>query len=134
MTHPDSSTDSEARLTAFLQAHRTPVPPPALDLEDRIMAMINVPAVAPLSKLANRSISDETRRRVLWWAAPPAIAASLLVGWFGYQTAFAPPTLSPEEVADLENFIENTWDGTVNRGTGLEEFSLSVPANVHSES
>jgi hypothetical protein len=94
----------DPKLTHFLQQHRPPVPPPAPNLEDRILAAVSQtqPERSPL------------RLRVMPnWAVPGAIAASVLVAIAGYRLLQpANPTIAEQQA--IESFIEASWQGALN--------------------
>jgi len=97
--------EEDRSLTDFLKQHRPPVPPAAADLEDRLMAAVmDTPVQVPTAQ------RQQSYRRVLW-LVPSAIAAGL-VAIVGYQT-LVPPQPTEAELAELETFIESTWQGTL---------------------
>lgn len=105
MSHP--TPDGDRPLTDFLKHHRPTVPSAAADLEDHLMATVmDTPQVLPVPS----SRSQRTYRRILW-VLPSAIAAGL-VAVIGHQT-LSPPQFSEAELAELETFIESTWQGTL---------------------
>ncbi len=107
--------EDDLRLAAFLKAHRPPVPPSDPALEEQLLAAIattpqEIPTIAP------QTVRQLTKRR-RGWVLPGAIAASLVVTAIGYQTLRPQPQptaeLSAAELAELETFIESTWQDPV---------------------
>ena len=94
MTHlpPDDSQWQE-----FLHKHCPTPPPPAADLEDRLMKSIN------------KSQPPVLTQRL--WAVPPALAAGLLMAWSGYRLLMPLPELSNS--ASLEAFLQDNWNNVV---------------------
>lgn len=112
-------------LTDFLQQHRPSVPPASPDLEDRLMtAVLDTPPVVPVP------VRRPVARRVLW-VFPAAIAAGL-VALVSYPTLF-PPQPSEAQLAELETFIESTWQDTVAEqpDTDAEELYPLVETGVN---
>ncbi len=97
MTRPNPD---DPRLAAFLRQHRSPVPPPALDLEERL-----------LQNLPSRTRQPARAPRPLWLMAP-VLAAGLLATWFSYHSV-GPLPPDPDDLVSLESFLENNWDATV---------------------
>ncbi len=96
--------EDDLNLTEFLKRHQPVVPSADTDLEERLMSAI---ASTPQPRLAVISTS-QVQRRILW-AVPSAIAAGLVAMVVSHRT-FAPvsqPTSA--EVAELQTFIESTW-------------------------
>ncbi|MBW4493679.1 MAG: hypothetical protein KME26_11455 [Oscillatoria princeps RMCB-10] len=88
-------------LVTFLRQHRPAPPPPAPDLEERILAAVaNEPA----------HVRQYRHRRL--WIVPPAIAAGVLIAIAGHRL-LTPARPSPAEIANLEAFLLTNWDGTV---------------------
>ncbi|MEB3827115.1 hypothetical protein [Phormidium sp. CCY1219] len=96
----EQSSDRD-RLVAFLQQHRPEPPPPAGNLEARIMA-----------STANSLPTPTTKPKPYLWLLPPALAAGLLLVWGSYKT-LAPPPQTATELAQIEAFMENTWDNVL---------------------
>lgn len=108
--------EDDPRLSAFLKAHRPPIPPADPALEERLLAAIATtpqeiatidPSPGPRSRGGRRNP----------WLLPGAIAAGLVVAIVGYHTRpqVQPTASAPSaaELAELENFIENTWQDPV---------------------
>ena len=114
--YPPSSSQDDRRLVRFLQQHRLAVPTAAPDLEFRLMQTVE-------QEIQRNPVLDTivtARRNRLWLRLmPPAILATLLLAWTGYRL-LTPPKLTPEQIADLEFFMENTWDGSVSHGAETE--------------
>lgn len=121
-------TPDDRTLVQFLRQHRPPVPPAAINLEDRIMAALSTTdweidkdtpwAADNISSLAE-PIAPTSRSRVWggpsrWWLiAGTALMASVLAGWGGQRLWRLAQTPSPAEVAEIEQFMEQSWQGTV---------------------
>ena len=96
--------EDDLPLTEFLKRHQPVVPAANPDLEDQLMSAI---ASTPQPRLALISTS-QVQRRILW-AVPSAIAAGLVAMVVSHRT-FAPVSQpSAAEVAELQTFIESTW-------------------------
>lgn len=90
------------RLVSFLR-HNRPVPMPAsADRERELMELIN------------NQPSSSRHYRV--WAVPGAIAAAL-VSWGGYRL-FVPSLQAAQEPQQLESFLVNSWNGSVENTSG----------------
>lgn len=99
--HPED----DARLVDFLKQHRPVVPAATPDLEERIMAAtIDKPSVIDASS------PGRWQRRTRWWL-PLAIATGFIA--IAVYQSFLRPQPSEAELAELETFIESTWEGTV---------------------
>jgi len=96
------------KLVDFIRQNCPEVPPTNQDLEAKIMAAV---AATTPSEPVKPSPVMSWRRRSLW-LMPPAIAASLLIGW-GTNQLLTPVPLTATELASLEYFIENTWDEAI---------------------
>jgi hypothetical protein len=98
--------NNDQKLVDFIRQNRPDLPPENQDLEAQIMAAV---AANPRSESRQNSSVIPFRRRSLW-LMPPAIAAGLLMAW-GTNRLLTPPPPTATELASLEVFIENTWDG-----------------------
>jgi hypothetical protein len=106
----------DQRLVTFLHQHRPGAPPPAPDLEERILAAV---ASEPAHVCRSR------HRRL--WLVPPAIAAGVLIATAGHRL-LTPPTPSPGDIANLEAFLVNNWDSTISdRSTADAAFEPLPP-------
>ena len=102
-------------LVTFLRQHRPAPPPPAPDLEERILAAVaNEPA----------HVRQYRHRRL--WIVPPAIAAGVLIARAGHRL-LTPPTPSPAEIANLEAFFVNSWDGTLSDSSAADTAFEPLP-------
>ncbi len=97
MTRPPE----DDRLVRFLKDNTPTAPPADRGLEDRILSATHRPP----------------RRRL--WLVPTAIAAGLLVAWGSYRT-LTPDKPTPEELAELEAFMTDTWECTLDGCNELE--------------
>ncbi|MDX2098090.1 MAG: hypothetical protein SFW36_09970 [Leptolyngbyaceae cyanobacterium bins.59] len=113
--------DDDLPLTAFLRQNRSTVPPAAIDFEDRLMATIAAPQ--PIQQPRSQW------RQQLRWAVPTTIAASLLIAIGSYQW-MTPKTPTEADLAKLEAFMQNSWEGSVPNTSGTETLSLEM---THSE-
>lgn len=103
-----SSFPDDPRLTQFLKQHRATVPAPTTDLEYQILTLV---ARSPHSINSLRTARQRSQRRVLW-LVPSAMAAGLVAAIVG-QHVLQPTQPSAAEMAELQTFIESTWQGTV---------------------
>ena len=101
--------DDDQDLVEFLRQHRSPPPPPASGLDQRIMSQI----VAPVD-----------HHRWNFWLVAPALAASLIAAVISYR-AWVPPQPSAVEVATLEAFIESNWHNTIYDNSETELISTN---------
>ncbi|MDX2244674.1 MAG: hypothetical protein NW224_28705 [Leptolyngbyaceae cyanobacterium bins.302] len=99
--------EEDPRLTEFLKHHRPEPPAASAALEDRLMSLV---MDAPAAIAPTPSTRHRPWRRAAW-LFPSAIAAGL-VAIVSYQS-FLPPQPSEAELAELESFIESTWQGTL---------------------
>ena len=116
----------DKNLVNFLKQHRPVLPDKQTDLEPYIMAAIQEESSTSsrdkgkisnpllLSRIAK--VIAKIPKRV--WIYSPAIAASLLVAWSGYQT-ITPAKLSSSEEAHLEAFLVNNWEEAVDNDNWL---------------
>jgi hypothetical protein len=102
--------NNDQKLVEFLRQNCPDLPPENQDLEAQIMAAV---AATPLSDSGQKSPVIPFRRRSLW-LMPPAIAAGLLMAW-GTSRLLTPPPQTTTDLASLEVFIENTWDGVLDK-------------------
>ena len=100
--------NNDQPLVDFLRQNRPDVPPVNEELEARIMALVEAsPSSEPVKK---SSVIPFRRRR--FWLMQGAIAAGLAIAWgTNYLLTPKPPTAI--ELASLELFIEDTWDGVL---------------------
>lgn len=102
-------------LVDFLRQHRPLPPPPALDLEQRLLATLGETPQPKGTTVLERSravVSRSSRSARSLWLVPPAIVAGLLVTWTA-ERFWLPSNPSPAEVSSLEAFMENNWQGSV---------------------
>ncbi len=100
----------EERLRHFLRQSRTPPPPPASDLEERILRRV---AAHPLQR----------RSRLGWgWVGIPILVGALL-GWVGYQRWQAQVVV--QETEALESFLVSTW-GDLLEGVEAETWWIEL--------
>ncbi|MCS6813505.1 MAG: hypothetical protein NZ772_08040 [Cyanobacteria bacterium] len=100
--YPMQPPDDDQALTAFLKQYRPVAPEPTPGLEARLMQAIT----------AQHRLDQIPRVRWLTRVVPAAIAAITLAGWATYRL-LTPPALTPQEVAELESFIEKSWTDSV---------------------
>ncbi|MDX2232172.1 MAG: hypothetical protein NW220_21230 [Leptolyngbyaceae cyanobacterium bins.349] len=105
--HPED----DSPLTQFLKHHAPNVPAASADLEERLLTLIEQSPQATTSLPPVRRSRPRDRRPHGVWLLPTAIAAGL-VAMVSYQTLL-PPQPSEAELAELETFIESTWQGTL---------------------
>lgn len=93
------SASEDDRLIEFLRANRPEIPPPAVDLEARVMLgipQLKAPPSAP--------------RRRLWVIPMGAVAATILGAIASYTLLKSP---QPTNVETLEAFLEQSWQGVL---------------------
>lgn len=106
----------DQKLVNFIRQYRPEAPPVHEDIKARIEANIMaVVSASPSSEPVRKSQVISFRRRSLW-LMPPAIAAGLLIAW-GTNRLLTPAPTPATELASLEVFIEDTWDGVVEPDT-----------------
>ncbi len=109
--------DDDPKLTQFLRQNRPQPPSASSSLEDRILTAIEQPQQPRQSR----------HRR--WYRSrwiPPAIAAGLIASLVSYRT-LVPVRTNPTDVASLEAFVENSWQGSVSDAADEEQFPLNDP-------
>ncbi len=92
-------------LVDFLRQHRPQVPPAAANLEQKILQQLQTLSVQP------------RRQRSPFWLIPPMMVAGFLATVV-MQRTLVPAQPSAAELASLESFIENNWQGTLSEHTG----------------
>ena len=108
----NSFPEDDYPLTNFLKQNRPAVPPAAVDLEERILAAIeDTPQEIALTELPPFRRSRPSQRRVLW-LLPSTLAAGFVAMVVGHQF-FVPRQPTEAELAELETFIESTWQGNL---------------------
>ncbi|MDJ1183406.1 hypothetical protein [Roseofilum casamattae] len=104
--HPTNSRSPDDRLVSFLQQHQ-PIPEPSSPgLEDQILQSI--------AELETEPSSPRNRR--IKWVSAAIVTVSLLVGVGGYQrwsAQMAHQPLSEDEIANLDRFLETTWNEAI---------------------
>lgn len=109
---------TEESLLRFLQDHATAPPPPAPELEDRIMQAIQSEEQDP----APGTLVARWRQRTVW--LPAALAAGITVLWISVPRLLSPePVLTMAEQAELEMFLESAWSGVIEE-PGLEDLRI----------
>jgi hypothetical protein len=107
---------NDPQLSAFLRQHKPLVPAGTADLEQHIMDCLDVvplePARLSVSPMAVPAMVIPWRSRRSLWVVSSTLAAGFVAAFVGYR-ALIPPTPNYAELADLETFIESTWDGSV---------------------
>lgn len=104
--------DKDANLTAFLRQYAPPVPESAGDAENRLMMAISRhEAFAQGSATARPPRSNRSlKKQIVIVAGCSALVCGL---WQLYQ-AIMPPNHSVGELAEIENFWFQNWDGAAN--------------------
>jgi hypothetical protein len=112
MTVPPNNDD---RLVDFLRANR-PIPPPmSPNSETQMMkAIAEASAIASLSSVPSK-VSPNRRL----WLIPSVIAAGFAIAW-GSDRLLTSSKLNPIELASLETFLENNWDGVEAESEAIE--------------
>lgn len=100
--YPMQLPDDDQALTTFLKQHRPVAPNPTPGLEAQLMRAITT----------QQQLAQASRMHWVTRVVPAAIAAIALVGWASYRL-LSPPALTPQEIAELESFIEKSWTDSV---------------------
>ncbi len=112
--HPDpDSAPQDLALLHFLQQYRTTPPPPASELEDRIMTLIEQDAVLRPARGGSGVYWTQVCDWIRQFWIPSLMVASLAVVGTGYYALRPDPTLTTAELEELESFLESTWLGVV---------------------
>ncbi len=93
--------DEDPQLTNFLRQHRSIAPPPRSELENRLMAEIDILPI---------EIEQHPRSWRRYFASAIAIAATGIIGGSIYQI-LNPPDLSVAELQQLNLYLEAHADG-----------------------
>ncbi|EKQ68996.1 hypothetical protein OsccyDRAFT_1599 [Leptolyngbyaceae cyanobacterium JSC-12] len=107
----NSFPEDDHQLSKFLQQNRPTVPPAAADLEERILAIIEETPQEMATPERSRQRSRTFRHRGMW-LLPSALAAGFVATVVGYQFLI-PRQPTEAELAELETFIETTWQGNL---------------------
>lgn len=105
--------EKDDRLVEFLHQYRPCPPPEAMGLEDRI--------VQDIQRLTPEQTVTRSRRKVWVFGA---IAASLVLAIGGYarwSTQLANQPLSEAEIASLDRFLQDTWQGIGQTSSSVED-------------
>ena len=100
---PTPPRDNDQPLTEFLKHHAPSGPTPPPHLEGQIMQAIMVQQ------------TRQVRRRHYWRRTMPEIVAATTVALWASWQWIVPPTLTPQEISELESFMADNWTGSVNR-------------------
>lgn len=98
---PKQSLKEDRELVDFLQRYQPLPPPPAANLEVRILTALS-PQHTPVQN-----------KRSPWsflWMVPSAIALGIVVTWSAGQL-LSPSPPSAAELVELETYVEDSWDG-----------------------
>lgn len=102
--------EDDRPLTNFLKQNRPSVPLASTNLEDQILTLVEItPQQLQIVERPQRRIHP--RRPVLWFVTS-AIAAGFVAIVVGHRS-FMSSQSNEAELAELQTFIESTWDGTV---------------------
>lgn len=117
MTPHDSPLERQGdrKLVQFLRQYRPPVPPAAANLEEQLMAALDIRDWEQ-PPIAHREPAPSTgwyQRRQRWVVAGTILTASLFATWLGQRAWQMAQTPSPAEVAAIEQFMEQSWQGVV---------------------
>lgn len=109
---PDEPKDNDATLTSFLRQYAPPVPEPSENAEDRLMMAIAGPSAS--AKDVAPSGTTHRHRSLKRQFALVAGCSALMYGLWQVYQVMMPPSQSAGELAELENFWFQNWDGTAN--------------------
>lgn len=114
---PDERDDKDANLTAFLRQYAPSVPESAGDAENRLMMAISRhQEFAGQGSGQGRTNSRSTRknRSLKRQIAIVAGCSALVYGLWQLSQVILQPTYSAGELAEIENFWFQNWDGVAN--------------------
>jgi hypothetical protein len=115
---PEEPNDKDANLTAFLRQYAPPVPESADDAEDRLMMEIasHQESAGHQVPAQGSATSQPTRRNrsLKKQIAMVAGCSALVYGMWQLYQVIMPPNHSAGELAELENFWFQNWDGVAN--------------------
>jgi hypothetical protein len=100
----------EENLVSFLRQHRPEVPTADPDLENQILQQVK-----SLTRIPER------KKRRFW--LPALISTGFLATLAGY-LILVPRQPSAVELANVEDFIESSWQGAIDQDTGGESWSV----------
>ncbi len=109
---PDELNDKDANLTAFLRQYAPSVPGSADDAENRLMMAISRReefAQGSATARTTRSNRSLTRQIVI-----VAGCSALVCGLWQLYQVIMPPNHSVRELAEIESFWFQNWDGVAN--------------------
>jgi hypothetical protein len=86
-------------------------------LEERILAAV-----------ANEPAHKSQYRHRRLWLVPPAIAAGVLIATAGHRL-LTPPSPNRAEIANLEAFFVNSWDGTFSDSSAADTAFEPFPSD-----
>lgn len=106
-------------LLHFLQDHAAAPPPPAPELEDRIMTAIRSEPMDRAMDLGTTTTVPLWQQRTIW--LPTAVVAGVALVWISMQGLISPePALTVAEQAELELFLERAWSGAIEGADGAD--------------
>lgn len=112
MTVPPNNED---RLVDFLRANR-PIPPPMSPNSEAQM----MKAIADASAIVDpSSVTAKISPYRRLWLIPSVIAAGVAIAW-GSDRLLTSPKPNPLELASLETFLENNWEGVEAENEAVE--------------
>lgn len=115
---PEERNDKDANLTAFLRQYAPSVPESSGDAEDRLMM-----AIAAHQESAGHQVSTQSsatarttrrNRSLKRQIAMVAGCSALVYGMWQLYQVIMPPSHSAVELAEIENFWFQNWDGVAN--------------------
>ncbi len=117
MTPHDSPLERQGdrKLVQFLRQYRPTVPPAAANLEDQLMAALDTRdwEQPPIARREPAPSTPWYQRRRRWVVAGTILTASLFATWMGQRAWQMAQTPSPAEIAEIEQFMEQSWQGVV---------------------
>jgi hypothetical protein len=125
--NPQSSDDSnvpndrDADLVAFLRQYAPPVPEAASGEEDRLMAAISAHQASALtnvrgktSRYGDRTLPKRVAKRIAKRVGIAAGCSVLVYALWQLSQVLIPAYRPVEELAEIENFWFQNWDGVAN--------------------
>jgi hypothetical protein len=118
---PDPNKPDDIALVSFLKANTPPIPEPGLEFEDQLMQTILTETRSALPRQSQR------RSKYRWNSAVAAFVGlgigAIAIGLGQLHQWFTSPAQSAAELAQLESFMVNDWDETVQPSETIKEWN-----------
>jgi hypothetical protein len=133
MSKSNFEEQEDQKLTAFLKQHKPIAPPPAIDLEQQILAQIErIPIADQTATATSQPLPGKIKKSRHWltkglWLLPAAIAIASGIFWANNrQPEFA---LSEAERLELEAALISSWTGAIDRDLDNVIDPYAIPGN-----